>query len=387
MKLFLLFLLPSLASATPTLAECGAEARRPRLDDIAVKCGTDSIILEVQICPVVYTGYNESELIMNYITNPACRATVDVTVSPPVARFKFPLTTMDACGSVFRYTSSAGTGIFSDFSNIQTVNISGIIRGVDPTTGAVTYNAELKYYYSCAYPLQYLVNNTQIDVSGSSISVKDRNGTFLSTLSMKLFNDSTYGTPMVMPKLGLELRTKVYVEVKAINLTGQYNVLLDRCYATISPLPANSSFFNLFVPCSMDSLTTMIVNGDNQSARFYFPAFRFIEQQNETVSSYYLHCITRLCEKSTCASFKQCNRRRRRSAEDGIDTNNIYTLTSPEILAKPNVAPNTQQPASYVATKQSSSSSVGLGITVGILASVCLIGIIVGAVFYKRLRN
>lgn len=66
--------------------------------------------------------------------------------------------------NILQTTSEAGTGIFADFSNIQTVNISGVVRSQDPTTGVVTYNAELKYYYSCAYPLEYLINNTQVEV-------------------------------------------------------------------------------------------------------------------------------------------------------------------------------------------------------------------------------
>lgn len=61
-------------------------------------------------------------------------------------------------------TSAHGTGIFADFSNIQTVNVSGVVRSHDLTSGTVTYNAELKYFYSCAYPLEYLINNTQVDV-------------------------------------------------------------------------------------------------------------------------------------------------------------------------------------------------------------------------------
>lgn len=60
--------------------------------------------------------------------------------------------------------STLGTGLFSDFSNIQTVNISGMVRSFDPSNGIVTYNAELKYYYSCSYPLEYLINNTYVDV-------------------------------------------------------------------------------------------------------------------------------------------------------------------------------------------------------------------------------
>ncbi|KAK7939666.1 hypothetical protein WMY93_002992 [Mugilogobius chulae] len=385
MKSFLLlFFLPAFVSGTPTLAQCGSEARRPRLDDISVKCGTTTIDLAIQICPVVYTGYNESQLIMNHITSSSCGATLDISVFPPVARFSFPLNSTNACGSNFRYTSAPGTGIFADFSNIQNVNISGIIRGVDPTIGQITYNAELKYYYSCAYPLEYLVNNTQIDVSGSSISITDKNGTFLSTLSLKLYSDANYTKPFDIPKTGIELRTIIYAEVAAKNLTAQYHVLLDRCYASVSALPSASTYFNLFVPCSKDSSTAIVANGVDQSAKFYFPAFRFIEQQNENVSTYYLHCITRLCEKSTCSSFMQCNNVRRRREAKELDPESVYTLTSPEIITKPSSPISTAQTAD---SQQGQSSSVGLGVAVGVLACICVIGVIVGAVFYKRLRN
>ncbi|XP_040005210.1 zona pellucida-like domain-containing protein 1 [Xiphias gladius] len=386
MKILLLLLTLIVRSSQLTLNECGTEARRPEVNDIAVRCGTSSIDLAIEICPVIYTGYNDTLLILNHMLDPACRATLDESVTPPVARFNFPLNVTNACGSIFRTTSAAGTGIFSDFSNIQTVNISGIVRSIDPTTGTITYNAELKYYYSCAYPLEYLINNTQIDVSASSIAVKDNNGSFISTLSIELFSDTNYTKPMVIPQLGIELRTSVYVEVKATNLTGQYHVLLDRCYASISSLPSNSSFFNLFVPCSKDQFTSMIENGDSQSARFHFPAFRFIEQQNETVSTYYLHCITRLCERSTCSTFKQCSNRRKRSTLDtstaGITK--TYTITSPEIITK---AESTESKEKPLVAKEEDDSAVGLGVAVGVLAFACLIALSIAAMFYKRLRN
>ena len=67
----------------------------------------------------------------------------------------------------------------------------------------------------------------------------------------------------------------------------------------------SSSAFTRGAPrCSIDPLTTMMENGDSQTARFSFSAFRFIEQQNETVSTYYLHCITRLCENAACSTFQ-----------------------------------------------------------------------------------
>uniref|UniRef100_UPI003AAA558D zona pellucida-like domain-containing protein 1 n=1 Tax=Centroberyx gerrardi TaxID=166262 RepID=UPI003AAA558D len=384
-QIFLLLASMVVRSSQLTLAECAGHVRRPQFTDISVECGTSSIGLAIEICPVIYTGYNESLLILNHMLEPACRGTLDETVNPPVARFNFPLNMTHACGSIFRTTSAAGTGIFSDFSNIQTVNISGLVRSSDPTAGTITYNAELKYFYSCAYPLEYLINNTQIDVSASSISVKDNNGSFISTLSLELFNDPNFSRPMVIPDLGIELRTNVYVEVKATNLTGQYHVLLDRCYASISPLPTNSSFFNLFVPCSKDQLTTMIQNGESQSARFYFPAFRFIEQQNEAVSTYYLHCITRLCEKSTCSVFKQCNRRKRSvQDETSADITNFHTISSKEIVTKADDIESKEEP---LATGENGDSAVGLGVAVGVLAFVCFVALAVAAVFYKRLRN
>ncbi|XP_041700829.1 zona pellucida-like domain-containing protein 1 [Coregonus clupeaformis] len=384
---FVLLAMMVTKSSQLQLSDCELNLRRPAYTDISVTCGTKSIGLAILICPAIYTGYNESLLILNNIMNdPACKGTVDSSVTPPLLRFELSLNTTNSCGSLFKTTSAPGTGIFSDFSNIQTVNISGVVRSYDLTTGTVTYKTELKYYYSCAYPLEYLINNTLIDVSASSIAVKDNNGSFISTLRLELFSDVNYTTPMVIPKLGIELRTKVYAQVKATNLTTQYNVLLDRCYASISPIPTNSTFFNLFVPCNKDQMTTMHENGISHSARFSFPAFRFIEQQNETVSTYFLHCITRLCEKSTCNTFMQCNKRRRRSVvpatEDGVTE--YKTLTSPPITTKAE---------SIVASKEqlmgsnNSNSTSGLGVTVGFLAFACIIAIVIAAVFYKRLNH
>lgn len=70
--------------------------------DISVVCGTSAIELAIQICPVIYTGYNTSLLILNHIwNNAACQGTLDTSVTPPVARFSFPIREGNACGSNF----------------------------------------------------------------------------------------------------------------------------------------------------------------------------------------------------------------------------------------------------------------------------------------------
>ncbi|KAM8853363.1 zona pellucida-like domain-containing protein 1 [Synchiropus picturatus] len=372
-----------------TLSDCGAYARRPEYTDIAVVCGTSTIDLAIQICPAIYTGYNESLLILNRMfSNPDCQGTLDTSVTPPVVKFSFPIREGNACGSNFMTTSSPGTGIFSEFSNIQKVNISGMIRSFDPTTGTITYNAELKYYYSCAYPLEYLINNTRVDVSSSSIALKDNNGSFISTLSMTLYSDVNYTRPLIMPPLGIELRKIVYVQVAASNLTSQYFVLLDRCYASVSPLPFNSTSFNLFVACSVDQMTTMVENGDSQVARFYFPVFRFIEQENETVSTYYLHCITRLCEQSTCSTFKQCNRKKRSIeatvVQDSITRPSVLTLA---IKAQAENTVQTKEEALSGGRSDGRGASVGLGIAVAVLTVMGAAAAFMAASFYRKLKR
>ncbi|XP_066507700.1 zona pellucida-like domain-containing protein 1 [Hoplias malabaricus] len=373
-----------------TSANCTSFLRKPSYTDIAVDCGTNYICLNIQLCPAVYAGFNESQLLLNNVMNdPTCRGTVDNTVSPPVLRFCFNINMTNSCGSIFVTTSAAGTGIFQDFSNIQTVNISGVVKSFDTSVSVVSYSTDLSYYYSCSYPLEYLINNTRLDVSTSAIAVKDKNGTFISTLSLKLYSDANYTTPMVIPSQGIELRAPVYVLVQATNLTTQYMVLLDRCYASVSPYPTNSTYFNLFVGCTKDQMTNITENGQSQNARFSFPAFRFMEQQNQTVSKYYLHCITRLCESSACVAFKSCATGRRRrdvSVAPGNLQNGLTdttTLSSAPITIRPDIASLSKEQA-LSASRTASNSYGGMGVAVGILAFVC-IGIIGAAfIFYRR---
>ncbi|XP_034168738.1 zona pellucida-like domain-containing protein 1 [Pangasianodon hypophthalmus] len=380
------------AVSSQTILNCAGFLRLPDYNDISVECGTYNISLAIQICPAIYAGYNELSLFVNGITNdPNCKGTVDNTVVPPVLRFNFPIGTSNSCGSNLNTTSAPGTGIFSDFSNIQSLNISGLVRSIDTSVSVVTYNTDLKYFYSCTYPLEYLINNTRLDVSSSVIAVKDRNGTFISTLSLRLYSDANYTTPLVIPTQGIQLKSDVYVQVQATNLTIQYYVLLDRCYASVSPYPSGSTFFNLFVGCVRDQMTNITENGVSKTARFSFPAFRFTEQQNQTISSYYLHCITRLCESSACATFRTCSAGRRKREvlptvlpEEGITDST--TLTSPLIITRSDISTASGTKEQAVSTsKAASDSSVGLGVAVGILAFACVGIIVIGAIFYKKL--
>lgn len=83
--------------------------------DIAVVCGTSAINLAIQICPAIYTGYNESLLILNRIRdNVDCQGTLDTSVVPPVVRFSFPIREGNACGSNFLVSIAS-----MDFKNLR----------------------------------------------------------------------------------------------------------------------------------------------------------------------------------------------------------------------------------------------------------------------------
>uniref|UniRef100_A0A3Q3GK54 Si:dkey-4p15.5 n=1 Tax=Labrus bergylta TaxID=56723 RepID=A0A3Q3GK54_9LABR len=269
--------------------------------------------LAIYICPIYQALYNESLMALNsQHDTPECHGTADWSVDPPVLRFKFPLNTsaVSACGNNFMVFFTNTFCIFfankfADFSNVQVANISGTVTSTDPVEGPITYREQILYMFSCIYPMQYLLNNTELAV----LAINENNGSFVSTLNMELYEVSPtlyfrirQRYIMTFPQSGIKLKTKIYVAVTATNLTDRFNVLLDRCYATTTPIPNFVTFYDLFVGCDRDEQTQVTLNGVSQTAYFSFEAFRFVEHKNQTVSTFYLHCVTRLCEVSSCSA-------------------------------------------------------------------------------------
>ncbi|KAL4608706.1 zona pellucida-like domain-containing protein 1 [Arapaima gigas] len=359
--------------------------REPVNSDILVKCGTKTMELSILLCPVYYGGYNESLMYLNsQYLKPECRGKPDYSVDPPVLRFNFSINEegISTCSNHMKTTQEVGTGLFSDFSSVQFVNISGIITSVDPSAGTITYRQELMYIFSCRYPLQYLINNTDLSVSGVSLAVKDNNGSFISTLSMQLYEDQSYVKLLKIPENGLKLKTRIFVEVKATNLTERFNVLLDRCYATTNPFPVNSTYYDLFVGCNKDGQTTVISNGGKQEARFSFEAFRFVEHKNMSLSIFYLHCATRLCEKAICSSLlPNCSgparSRRETKPLQAAVVSDVATVSSGPILTNAEGGKTVLHSNSYSRETEIVLSNqvrpVGVAIAAGIMGVICFI--------------
>ncbi|XP_036379084.1 zona pellucida-like domain-containing protein 1 [Megalops cyprinoides] len=295
-----------------------AYERIPDNSDLVVDCGTNLISLEVNLCTAQWAGFEPAGLALNgQHNNSLCKGAIDTSVDPPVIRYQLPVNSSqeNPCRQSLQIVDgSPGPGIFSSFSSIQSMIITGFIDTPRSSEGLISYSTDLFYRFSCRYPLEYLLNNTRIMATSVSVATTGNNGSFISALSMNMYNDTDYSHPLVVPETGLALRTKIYVEVKATNLTGNFHVLLDRCFATPSPFNVSSSEqHDFFIGCNIDPRTTVEQNGAAANARFLFEAFRFVEHHNQDMSSLFLHCIVRLCEPSKCQELLGvCSRKRRR---------------------------------------------------------------------------
>ncbi|NWI48721.1 ZPLD1 protein, partial [Calyptomena viridis] len=132
---------------------------------------------------------------------------------------------------------------------------------------------------------------------------------------MFVFQDSTYSQQLLIPSTGLPLKTKIYAAVRATNLDGRWNVLMDYCYTTPSGNPSDDLRYDLFFSCDKDPQTTIIENGKSQMGRFSFEVFRFVKHKNQKMSTVFLHCVTKLCRADDCPFLVPiCSNREKRDA-------------------------------------------------------------------------
>uniref|UniRef100_A0A3Q2CUF8 Zona pellucida-like domain-containing protein 1 n=1 Tax=Cyprinodon variegatus TaxID=28743 RepID=A0A3Q2CUF8_CYPVA len=154
--------------------------------------------------------------------------------------------------------------------------------------------------------------------SSAAISVKESNGTFISTLNLLLYNDSSYIQQLSIPGAGLTLKTRVFAAVKATNLDRRWNVLMDYCYTTPSGNPNDELRYDLFFSCDKDPQTTVFENGKSQMGRFAFEVFRFVKHKNQKMSTVFLHCVTKLCRADDCPMLMPiCGSRKKRDVSVG----------------------------------------------------------------------
>ncbi|XP_005739363.1 zona pellucida-like domain-containing protein 1 [Pundamilia nyererei] len=78
----------------------------------------------------------------------------------------------------------------------------------------ITYRPQIRYNFSCTYRMKYLFNNTKLSVFGGTSSIKSNDGRLFNMLSMQLYKDKQCQEILTIPETGLEVKTKIYVEVQ-----------------------------------------------------------------------------------------------------------------------------------------------------------------------------
>ncbi|CAO2631753.1 Zona pellucida-like domain-containing protein 1 [Lemmus lemmus] len=317
-RIWLLLLLaarvhPGSAQFNSYNCDANLHSRFPAERDISVYCGVQAITMKINFCTVLFSGYSETDLALNGRHGDShCRGFINNNTFPAVVIFIINLSTLEGCGNNLVVSTLPGVGASGNATSIQIGNISGYIDTPDPPT-VISYLPGLLYKFSCSYPLEYLVNNTQLASSSAAISVRENNGTFVSTLNLLLYNDSTYREQLIIPSTGLPLKTKVFAAVQATNLDGRWNVLMDYCYTTPSGDPNDGTRYDLFLSCDKDPQTTVIENGRSQRGRFSFEVFRFVKHKNQKMSTVFLHCLTKLCRADDCPLLMPiCGNRKKR---------------------------------------------------------------------------
>ena len=68
--------------------------------DISVYCGVQTITLKINFCPVLYSGYTDTDLALNGRHGDAhCRGFINNNTFPTVVLFSISLATLEACGN------------------------------------------------------------------------------------------------------------------------------------------------------------------------------------------------------------------------------------------------------------------------------------------------
>ncbi|XP_055052283.1 zona pellucida-like domain-containing protein 1 [Misgurnus anguillicaudatus] len=360
-------------------------SRFPSDRDISVYCGVQTITLKINLCPVLYSGYTDADLALNGNHGDIhCRGFINNNTFPTAMLFSITLSTLESCGNTLEVSTAQGYSAYGNISMVQMGNISGYIDTPDPPT-VISYLPGLLYKFSCSYPLEYLLNNSQLASSSAAISVKDNNGTFLSTLSLILYNDSTFSHLISIPMNGLSLKTRVFAAVKATNLDRRWNVLMDHCYATPSGNPNDEIRYDLFFGCYKDPQTTVFENGRSQMGRFAFEAFRFVKHKNQKMSTVFLHCITKLCRADDCAMLMPiCGKRRKR---DTLENHVVSGSASGDavITAGPIITRSDETPSNNSQLVNSSAHQWNT-VTSGLMSGVVVLGVMSLGLFVLSLR-
>ncbi|XP_071771042.2 zona pellucida glycoprotein d [Centroberyx gerrardi] len=254
--------------------------------DIKVMCGKDFIT--VRVVEDFFRYYNIL-LESLHLPNKSCRAQREVIDSVPYYMSRISKDQYQACG---------GKPLEK---NITHISYSLSLLSAPQVTGNIIRDPVIKIDYTCVYPYIRTVGLSFPVIPFSSETVM-RVDELDATVQMMLYTDHTY-TEAYSRAPTIELRDKVFVEVKVTEPADFFLLRVNECWATQSHRPnaTEGSVHTLLLNgCVNDKTVTFLnvtlgqsgSNGESSTVRYSFDMFRFTTAPHDL----YLHCTVQLCE-------------------------------------------------------------------------------------------
>ncbi|XP_070828932.1 zona pellucida glycoprotein d isoform X2 [Chaetodon trifascialis] len=216
-----------------------------------------------------------------------------------------------------KYAACGGKPLEKNFTHIS---YSLSLLSDPQVTGNIIRSPVIKMDYRCVYPYTRTISLPFPVIPFSSETVM-RVDELDATIQMMLYTDQSY-TQAYTSAPTIELRDKVYVEVRVIEPADFFLLRINECWATQSPQPSpaeGSSHSLLLNGCVNDQTVSFLNmtagqsgrNGESSTIRFSFDMFRFTAEPHDL----YLHCSVQLCEPDDHPScMPNCNSISKREA-------------------------------------------------------------------------
>ncbi|XP_073399185.1 uromodulin-like [Dendrobates tinctorius] len=231
--------------------------------------------------------------------------------------------------SVLSRLQAGNCGVQSSQNSTHVTYVSNLLI-TSEIPGIITRSDNLTVIMSCTYPLDLMTSLSQVVKPIVKSTVIDMGGTGQFTVTMALFNDSSYLFPFVGSEVSLTFKDTLYIGTYiqgGDNAT--YVLLMKNCYATPSSSPNDTLKYYIIkdsCPNKQDSTISVSQNGVSREGRASVQMFKFV---GENYDSVYLHCALSLCNTESGGCTPSCSGAR----SAGLDTETKDLTIGPIVRA------------------------------------------------------
>ncbi|KAK7904301.1 hypothetical protein WMY93_016908 [Mugilogobius chulae] len=342
-------------------------SRIPVERDISVYCGVQTITLKINFCPVLFSGYTDTDLALNGRHGDAhCRGFINNNTFPTLVIFSISLASLESCGNALTVSTAHGPNAYGNMSLVQIGSVSGYIDTPDPPPLSATCPGCTRLVSRCDFregEQWYIRQHTQ------------------PAPLQRFIVRSAAGDP--------HGRADSEDQGVCRGQSHQFGQTMERSDGLLlhhpSGNPNDDLRYDLFFSCDKDPQTAILENGKSQMGRFSFEVFRFVKHKNQKMSTVFLHCVTKLCRSDDCPMLMPiCGSRKKRDVSEGKESNvasGNAVLTAGPIITRSEETPTNNSQWGHLAAPAFEVNSV----TSALISGVVILGVMSACLFVLSL--